>query len=73
MTSERAKILLEAAQQLHSLHKNEADRGKAEGILIAAKTLKRMASQARAQDKRVEEGKRRDRAAADAKARAFGY
>lgn len=73
MSSERAKILLEAAQQLHAIRKTEADRGRAEGIMIAVKELRRMASNARSEHKINEAKLRQQRRDSNAKGKAFGW
>ena len=46
MPSIRATVLLEAATRIHALREKEADRGRDEGLMLAVKELKRMASEA---------------------------
>lgn len=72
MESERAKILLEASRHLHALRLQEGDRGRAQGIMLAAKELKRLASAARDEHKVQQAKLRQQRRWSNAKAKAFG-
>ena len=72
-TSERAKILLETAHHLHTIRLKQRDRGVAEGVQIAVKELKRLASVAHEEHKQNEAKLRQQRRDSNANAKAFGY
>jgi hypothetical protein len=72
MPSIRATVLLEAATRIHALREKEADRGRDEGLMLAVKELKRMASEAHDDYKKKKAEQRRAARASDAKWGAFG-
>ena len=68
----RAKILLEAAQELNTIADEKF--GKEHfGLIAAAKELRRMASNARRAHNKHQDVLRNQREASEAKAKAFGY
>ncbi len=69
--SEKAKILLEAAQHIHTIRSHEPDRGKAQGLQIAIKELKRLASVARDEHKLLVAKRKQEARDYNAKCKAF--
>ena len=68
----RAKTLLEAAQRLRALAEEQPSRRLADGVREAAAELKRMASAARREHRRLSDVRRKETGASEAKDRAFG-
>ena len=71
----RAKILLEAAHELDAISKDypsDSDE-RILGMVEAAANLRRMASNARRAHKKVQDKRRQESRASDAKAEAFGH
>jgi hypothetical protein len=73
MTSERSKTFLEAAHLIHTLSTKQADHGKKEGLQMAVKELKRLASEAHEDYKKQAAQKRQEIRNYNAKAKAFGF
>jgi hypothetical protein len=73
MTSERSKTFLEAAHLIHTLSTQQADHGKKEGLQMAVKELKRLASDAHEEYKKQAAKRRQEQRDYNAKAKAFGF
>jgi hypothetical protein len=71
---QRAKILLEAANHIKQMSKETSQSGDfASGLAEAGTELRRMATNARRQHKKVLDRKRQQGRDSDARAAAFGY